>query len=448
MNDLQQPPSDSAKPVDRHDLIADRFEVVRLLGDGSFAAVYEAIDRDLGRRVALKLFTSYAEDELESALREARAMARLNHPNVLAVHDVGEHRGTPFLAIEYAEMDLRQWLTTGTRDLERVMHLFLEAGRGLEAAHRAGLVHHDFKPANVLLRANGTVAVGDFGLARHLDTGDGEGESEGDAGGAAGAEGDGGREGHSHTVGTLRYIAPERLQGLRGDERSDQFSYCAALWEALAGVHPFRGSNARRRLASITAGPNGAPQAPARVVRALRRGLALDPYERFETMTELLAALAQPNRSRTARWLRHGARPLLTTAMLAGVFVLGVGLSREAPALDVSVTPASVLTADAAMEAARNATFDGDHAKAMMLVMNGMPVIRETDRTHQRQYLAQLEVLGDLLNESGAFVQATVVYAAGINLSTDLSVDPTTFVAKRSAAQVSYHRVVQTTDDK
>jgi serine/threonine protein kinase len=260
-----QLPIASADTDERDGLIAGRFEIVRLLGDGSFAIVYEAIDRDLGRRVALKLFTSYVKDELEAALREARAMARLNHENVLAVHDIGEHRGTPFLAIEYAQMDLRRWLAGGNRDAASIMHLFGEAGRGLEAAHRAGLVHHDFNPANVLVRANGTIAVGDFGLARHLDTGDDEQEPEPE-------------ENQRYALGTLRYIAPERLRGFPGDERSDQFSFCVALWEALAKSHPFTGSDALRRLDSIARGPSGTiKRAPAHVVRALRRGLSADP---------------------------------------------------------------------------------------------------------------------------------------------------------------------------
>jgi len=402
--------------------VAGRFEIVRLLGDGSFALVYEAIDRDLGRRVALKLFTGYAQEDLESALREARAMARLNHENVLAVHDIGEHRGVPFLAIEYAEMDLRRWLNGGSRDRETIMHLFCEAGRGLEAAHRAGLVHHDFKPANVLLRANGTVAVGDFGLARHLDTSDCDSDPEPD-------------EHRSYAFGTLRYIAPERLRGLPGDERSDQFSFCVALWEALAGAHPFSGSDAERRLESIDAGPTGTPRAPAHVVRALRRGLSAEPYERFETMGELLAELTHPVGRGPTRWLRHSVRPLLTTAMLVGVFALGVGLSRDAPALDVSITPTAVLTSNAAMVQARNAAFDRKYGETIKLVMDAMPVIRETDAEHQRGYLAELEVIGAVLSEAGAFPQAAMIYAAGISLSNDLGVDAEAFVAKRSVAQ-------------
>jgi hypothetical protein len=415
---LQLPGGD----LDREATIAGRFEIVRLLGDGSFAVVYEAIDHDLGRRVALKLFTSRAQDELESALREARAMARLNHENVLAVHDIGEHRGTPFLAIEYAQMDLRRWLAAGKRDYAAVMQVFGEAGRGLEAAHRAGLVHHDFKPANVLLRANGTAAVGDFGLARHLETGDSEHDEGLD-------------DTTSYALGTLRYIAPERLQGLAGDERSDQFSFCVALWEALAGAHPFTGSDAERRLDSIFAGPTGSPDAPAHVVRALRRGLSADPYERFETMGRLLAALVEPLACRPARWLRRSAQPVLTAAMLVGVFALGVGISREAPALDVTITPAAVLTADAALASARDAAFDRQYKDVITMLMHTMPVIRETGPEAQQKYLVEVEVLGDFLFKQGAYIEAAMVFAAARKLAKDLRVDPSRYETKRATAQ-------------
>jgi serine/threonine protein kinase len=220
-------------------LIGGRFEVVRTLGDGAFAVVYEAIDRELGRRVALKLFNRYAPDELDLALREARAMAKLNHANVLAVHDIGEHRGTPFLALEYAETDLHRWLTASVRDPAKILALLVDAGHGLAAAHRAGLVHHDFKPANVMMRGDGSVAVGDFGLARHLDSQDDESVALGE-----------------FALGTLRYISPERLLGHVGDPRSDQFSFCVALWEALCGAHPFTGMDAQRRYDSIASGPD------------------------------------------------------------------------------------------------------------------------------------------------------------------------------------------------
>jgi hypothetical protein len=416
-------------------LVAGRFEILRRLGDGAFAVVYEAIDRELDRHVALKLFTSFSPNELESALREARAMARLNHQNVLAVHDIGRHRGTPFLAIEYAHTDLQRWLAGGPREPEQILRLFCEAGSGLAAAHAAGLVHHDFKPANVMLRANGTVAVGDFGLARYLDTIDAREplELERDAAGM-------------FTLGTLRYIAPERLLGRPGDDRSDQFSFCVALWEALAGERPFVGVDAGRRYDSIAIGPTGTLRAPAHVTRAVRRGLSLDPADRFETMDALLWALAPANAG-VARfgapigsWLRGSARPMITVAMLGAVFLLGVGLSREAPALDVVITPTAVLTADAALDHARALTSDAEFAKTVPVLMAAMPVVRETDDAHQREYLAQIELLGDQLVKAGAHTQAAIFYAAGNNLAKDLGADPTKLIDKRSTAMAKSRR--------
>jgi tRNA A-37 threonylcarbamoyl transferase component Bud32 len=423
-------------------LIGGRFEVVRTLGDGAFAVVYEAIDRELGRRVALKLFNSYAPDELDLALREARAMARLNHANVLAVHDIGEHRGTPFLALEYAETDLHRWLTASVRDPAKILALLVDAGYGLAAAHRAGLVHHDFKPANVMMRADGSVAVGDFGLARHLDSQDDESVALGE-----------------FALGTLRYISPERLLGHVGDPRSDQFSFCVALWEALCGAHPFAGLDAQRRYDSISAGPSGSPNAPAHVVRALRRGLSLEPTARFATMDDLLASLAQPSDARGwwPRQLRSGARsgrrrdvrarglrPALSVVGLVGVFALSLIASREAPA--DGGTPIAVLVADAGLMNAQALASDGKPQLAIAMLMEVMPIVRQTDDVHQYQYLMQLEGLGDLLGESDAHLQAAMTYAAGKNLARDLDLDPTNFVHKRTLAQAKANRKARSTD--
>jgi tRNA A-37 threonylcarbamoyl transferase component Bud32 len=428
---------------DAASLIGGRFEVVRTLGDGAFAVVYEAIDRELGRRVALKLFNCYAPEEVDLALREARAMAGLNHANVLAVHDIGEHctagpgRGTPFLALEYAETDLHRWLMAAVRDPATILSVYIEAGRGLAAAHRAGLVHHDFKPANVMLRPDGSVAVGDFGLARHLDSQD---EDTSDLGEGASA------------LGTLRYISPERLLGHAGDPRSDQFSFCVALWEALCGEHPFAGLDAARRYESIAAGPAGSPRALTRlrggghIVRALRRGLAVEPTARFPDMDALLAELAQtarPKSWRPSQIVRRGLRPALSIVALTSVLVLSLFSSREGTA--DGTTPMAVIVADAGMENATALAFDGDYQQVITMLTKVMPVVRETDEARQHQYLAQLEVLGDLLLESGAYTEAAITYAAGKSLSRRLDVDPNKFVHKRTIAQAKAQRAKRST---
>ncbi|PRP96724.1 serine/threonine-protein kinase [Enhygromyxa salina] len=444
---------DGSEHVDEPDqLIAGRFEILRRLGHGAFAVVYEAMDRDLDRRVALKLFTSFAPNELATALREARAMARLNHHNVLAVHDVGRHGDTPFLAIEYAETDLQRWLSAAPRDADEILRLFSEAGTGLAAAHAAGLVHHDFKPANVMLRADRSVAVGDFGLARHLDTLDSLAPlaPEGPVGDGLGVVDSGLALGDAKVaVGTLRYIAPERLLGRSGDDRSDQFSFCVALWEALAAQPPFAGADAQRRYDSIAAGPAGTPRGRAHVVRALRRGLAVEPEDRFETMDALLWALAPANSGKfgvlsaeapVGSWLRRSVRPSVTAAMLGAVFLAAVGLSREAPALDVVITPTAVLTANAAIDHARELIEAGEFAQTVPVLMTAMPVVRETDTEAQREYLAQIEALGDQLVSADAPTQASLFYAAGLNLAQDLGADPTSLTDKRATAMAKYRR--------
>ncbi|NVB41283.1 serine/threonine protein kinase [Pseudenhygromyxa sp. WMMC2535] len=413
--------------------IAGRFEVLGLLGDGSFATVYEAIDRNLDRRVALKLFTGYAENEIELALREARAMAKLDHVNVLIVHDVGEHEGTPFLALEFAHTDLRRWLTKERPHPDLILARFIEAGRGLAEAHRAGLVHHDFKPANVMIRANGCAAVGDFGLARYLDSTD-------DRGGRGIRRQAGSSSYCSHAFGTLRYIAPERLLGELGDTRSDQFSFCVALWEALADAGPFEGADAESRYASITAGPRGTPRAPAHVQRALRRGLSPVPSDRYASMDALLDAI----RPRPARreLLRRGLGGLSTAAVLTSVFVLGFGLSREAPALDIGEPP-EVLTIRSAVAHARELG-EAEPRLAVDTVTSIMPTLAKVDPAVQRDLVPRIEALGDDLDAAGAYVEAHRAYVLALALAKRAglpSADTGRLKAKHSTSQARARRI-------
>jgi len=413
--------------TDGHDgLIGDRFEVVRTVGDGSFATVFEAVDIDLGRRVAVKLFDGLGDDSLGAALREARAMARVNHENVLSVHDIGQHRGTPFLAIEFAETDLRRWLARERRDPAQILQLFVEAGTGLAAAHAAGLIHRDFKPANVMVRRNGTVAVGDFGLAHHLES-----RELLDEGGCA--------------LGTLRYICPERLLGDPGDARGDQFSFCLALWEALAERDPFcGGGHAQARYEAILSGPVGQPRAPAHVVRALRRGLDPEPERRFDDMAALLEALTCP----AAQRRRKLVRPALSSALLAGVFLLGVFVSREAPALDVDLQPSPELIADAGLDFARDRSFDGQCMDSVKALMNLMPSVREASVAYQDKFRVELEVLAKVQVEAQDYKCATMTYAAAINLAQDLNVDTTALSAKKSAASAKAREAIRKRDPK
>jgi hypothetical protein len=285
-----------------------RFQVQALLGRGGMSVVVSALDPRLDRQVAIKLVgpSGHATDQNEfraRLVREARAMAQLRHPNVVAVYEVGEHRGHVFLAMELLPggtlgAEIRRQRDAGSLDWRRVVGLFSGAARGLIAAHDAGMVHRDFKPDNVLLDRGGRVAVGDFGLV-------------GDFGSRSPDEGGQGADlpiaepltRHSIVVGTPAYMAPEQQLGQPVDARADQFAFCAALYEALHGQLPFAGHTRAEYLDSVRAGALRSQPADSRVPgwldEVLARGLALRPADRWPSMQALLAELvADPENER------------------------------------------------------------------------------------------------------------------------------------------------------
>ena len=233
-------------------------------------------------------------------LREAQAMARLSHPNILTVYDVGATGDAIFVAMELVEGGtVTQWLGERRRSWREILEVFLSAGRGLAAAHGAGMVHRDFKPDNVLIGRDGRVRVTDFGLAQVVDPS--PLPSTGSAGAIDGA-----------LAGSPPYMAPEQLNGRPADARSDIFAFCVSLYESLYGERPFKGSNVQELRLSVAAGklpdtPAG-PHVPAAVRRLLLRGLQADPQRRFATMEQLVRAL---DRAARTRW------PWRTTALAA-----------------------------------------------------------------------------------------------------------------------------------
>lgn len=301
--------------------VVGRYSILRTLATGSSGRVYEAVDPSLDRKVALKVMPveqGAGDGAAESRiLREAHAMARLSHPNVVTIHDVGTYEGDAvFLAMELVEgPTLRKWLHGKPHPLREVLDVLIAAGRGLEAAHKAGLVHRDFKPANVLVGVDGRVRVTDFGLARAVSPNAGRSPPEDEQGQSplemtftqAGA-----------VMGTPGYAAPEIVvSGAPADARSDQFSYAATLHEALFGVTPYPGedfgvyfraladrkrSRARRR---------GVPRA---VRRTVERGLRLKAAERHESISALLGELR-----RTTAPRRRGRK--LLAALLSGIVI-------------------------------------------------------------------------------------------------------------------------------
>jgi tetratricopeptide (TPR) repeat protein len=271
-----------------------RYVLLEVLGAGAMGVVYAAFDPELDRKVALKLLQA-GGGEGASLAREARAMARVDHPNVVRVYDAGGEGGRFYFVMTLVEgASLSEHLRAGARGWRETLELFVKAGRGLEAAHRAGLVHRDFKPDNVLVGRGGEVRVTDFGLARAAAAGPASGARPPPSGGAA-AGAPGARS--TSFAGTPAYMAPEQLRGEAADARSDQFAFCVALYEALCGGRPFEGVGVEGRLAAIERGrvrraSRGAGP-PARVFRAIERGLSADPARRFGSMGELLDALSR-----------------------------------------------------------------------------------------------------------------------------------------------------------
>jgi eukaryotic-like serine/threonine-protein kinase len=284
-----------------------RFVMIDLLGGGGMGEVYLCYDPELDRRVAVKLLRPLRggrEGEAPARLlREARAIARLSHPNVVTVHDVSVWEGRVFLAMEYvAGPTLAAWAREHHGDWAAIVAVYRLAGEGLAAAHRAGLVHRDFKPDNVLVDEGGRPRVLDFGIARAAESAG----SHTSASTLAQIDTSLDLTTTGMLLGTPAYMAPEQLTSMPVDARTDQFSFCIALWEALYGQRPFAGDALASLTANVLGGRLRAPpresRVPERVERALRRGLALDPDARFPDMPALLAALAPP-RSTQGRWM-------------------------------------------------------------------------------------------------------------------------------------------------
>jgi predicted Ser/Thr protein kinase len=281
-----------------------RYVLIEELGAGGMGVVYSALDPDLNRRVALKLLRGdrqhggRAELDSKRLLREARAMARLHHPNVVTVHDVGSIDGRVFVAMEYVDgPTLKSWLTEQEREWRELLPVMLKAARGLMAAHETGIIHRDFKPENVLLSEGGVVKVLDFGLARPpdqvLDSQDDADEDDPDRFLT--------RPGV--VLGTPLYMSPEQHRAFPLDERSDQFSFCAVTFEVLFGQRAFLGKN-RQQIAIQACNGQVSPipkssQVPTHVKNALLRGLSPEPGDRWPSMQALLDALqADPTRAR------------------------------------------------------------------------------------------------------------------------------------------------------
>jgi WD40 repeat protein/serine/threonine protein kinase len=313
------------------------YTVIGTLGSGGMGVVYVAHDQQLGRRVALKLLRHAHATEVARARlqREAMAMARLSHPNVVTVHEVGTFRGQVFLAMEFVGgASLRAWLNMCKRSWRETIAIFIQAGEGLSAAHDAGLIHRDFKPDNVLVGDDGRVRVADFGLAHGLDfadLGDATPDSADSGPSNPGVPLSSPLTETGMIVGTPAYMAPEQHENSsRIDARSDQFAFCVALWEGLYGKRPFAGVSLAELRMAMKEGRIQHPLDPGDVPpwlhRVILRGLSINPDNRWPSMRELLVALARdPERVRSRRLRIAG----LTIATLGTIVSLSVRAATE-----------------------------------------------------------------------------------------------------------------------
>ena len=296
-----------------------RFQLLRRIGSGAMGVVYEAYDPDLDRRCALKVLRPdvaarrglHARSRM---LREAQALACLRHPHVTMVYEVGRAKDDVlFIAMELVEgRTVKRWLKARPRSWREIVEVFTQAGRGLAAAHEAGLVHRDFKPDNVLIDEQGQARVVDFGLARStgmgefLPTLDDEGNAMSVDLTCTGA-----------VLGTPAYMAPEQFDGGSVRPVSDQFSFCVALFEALYGRRPYPGNDLPSLQRSLVRGRVVGPRrgVPARLYRVLKKGLSIESHSRYRDMDELLGALEA--------CLRRSP-PWRSMTLLAGLAVAGI----------------------------------------------------------------------------------------------------------------------------
>jgi hypothetical protein len=271
-----------------------RFIVIEQIGAGGMSTVFSAFDTVLDRRIALKFLAAPQRQTWPRLFQEASLMARLQHPNVVTVYDVGELAGSPYIAMELVEGDtLDGWAAARERSTAEKLRVMAAAARGLAAAHDAGIVHRDVKPQNILV-AGDRVLVTDFGISVRMDD---------DAGG--------------DIVGTPSYMAPEQFEGGVIDQRTDVFGFCATLYHLLYGTRPFPGTSVERVRERIFEGqvepPPASAKVPGRLHRLVTSGLAVDPRNRPQDLDELAALLVRQQPSR--RWR--------AAAGIAGLGVLG-----------------------------------------------------------------------------------------------------------------------------
>lgn len=397
-----------------------RYVITGELGAGGMGVVFAAYDPELDRKVALKLLSTRSEGSggagAARLLREAQALARLSHPNVVAIHDVGTLGAQVWLAMEYVDgATLRTWLAEHRPRWQQTLEMMLAAGQGIAAAHAAGLVHRDLKPDNIMVGRDGRIRVMDFGLARTAGASAAEHEetlrvvSRHDALEARVTE-------FGTVVGTPGYMAPEQWRGDEADGRADQFAFCVTLWEALHGERPFAGQEHRDVAQAVFLGEIREPPLEARtprwLVRILVRGMAVERAKRYPSMAALLAAIVRgqtsAGRVRVALALGVLASVVAALALAWSGWQASEAARREATCEAAGAEIAALWGEEAAGELARKLTSTGE-SYAATSVARMMPWIDQWTRAWsaaRTQVCREAEVLGvrDARSERGAVI--------------------------------------------
>jgi serine/threonine-protein kinase len=375
------------------ELIAGRYELEKLVGSGGMSNVFRAHDRLLERTVALKiLHEQYTRDDdyVERFRREARAVAKLAHPNIVTVIDRGEQEGRQFIVFEYVDgQNLKELTRGGPLEVREAIGLTLQVAGALSFAHERGLVHRDVKPQNVLLNEDGQAKVTDFGIARSLDV-----------------------QGVTHTgtvLGTSDYIAPEQARGQRVDPKTDIYSLGAVLYELLVGEVPFAGDNfvavAMRHVNEpVPSVLEHRPDCPPRLDFAIQRAMAKDPDDRFASMDDFAVELeacraeldgrgdegatmivppARPPRAARRRARRFPVTPLLIVLAGALVAVGAYLLLRDDGARSVLPDGTPSESVRVAGVAAEDPAGDGEHDDEVANATDGDRATYWTTETYQ-----------------------------------------------------------------
>jgi serine/threonine-protein kinase len=270
-----------------------RYEIVSLLGSGGMGEVYKGRDPQLGRDVAIKVLPpafSADPDRLTRFEQEARAAAALNHPNIVAVYDVGHHDASPYIVSELLDGEtLRERLSDGALPVRKALESAIRIARGLSAAHERGIVHRDLKPENVFLTTDGLVKILDFGLAKLT-------QAEPALSLASSLPTISPQTNPGVVLGTVGYMSPEQVRGLAADHRSDIFAFGVILYEMLSGRRAFRGETAMDTMTAILKEdppdlPIAERQIPPALERIVDRCMEKNPASRFKSADDLAFAL-------------------------------------------------------------------------------------------------------------------------------------------------------------